>query len=173
MECLNLNGVQFYEGDIIEENQCETCLCTNKKKVCSNTCEVNENISQLVVDEVSKGYGIIEENQDSEEESCLNKQYLSHEDDCSKFYHCQHGSPVLKTCKTGTFFNSKMNVCDWPINVRKVRTDCQPLISITNTPQEEPTNIIGSYEDEETEAAVDIQIIKTSASPPLPCDPNK
>ena len=175
MECLNLNRVQYYEGDIIEESQCETCQCINKKKVCNNTCEIEENISQLVVDEVSQGYGISEENFEylEDEESCLNNQYLTHKDDCSKFYHCQMGSPVLKTCKSGTLYNPKFSVCDWPVNVRKVRTDCKDLIITTNTTQEEPSNIIGNYELDEEEVEEDIVIIKTSASPPLPCDPNR
>ncbi|GIY90136.1 hypothetical protein CDAR_581411 [Caerostris darwini] len=34
--------------------------------------------------------------------------------DCSKFYMCNGGKPLVKSCQPGLHFNAKLNVCDYP-----------------------------------------------------------
>ena len=56
--------------------------------------------------------------------------HIAHESDCSKFYHCvpthgRGGQLVLKRCSPGTMFNPKNLICDWPINVYKIKPLCK------------------------------------------------
>ena len=56
--------------------------------------------------------------------------HLTHESDCTKFYHCvqnhgRGGKLVLKSCSPGTMFNPKQLICDWPINVYKIKPICR------------------------------------------------
>ena len=37
--------------------------------------------------------------------------------DCSKYYVCVHSIPVEMTCPIGLWFDSKLNVCNYPQNV--------------------------------------------------------
>ncbi|KAF7270590.1 hypothetical protein GWI33_016481 [Rhynchophorus ferrugineus] len=37
--------------------------------------------------------------------------------DCSKFWQCSNGVPVLQRCPADTLFNSDLNVCDNPESV--------------------------------------------------------
>jgi hypothetical protein len=34
--------------------------------------------------------------------------------DCSKYYSCSDGVPILMPCPDGLVFNAKLDVCDWP-----------------------------------------------------------
>merc|ERR1712142_520378 len=43
--------------------------------------------------------------------------FLPHPVDCKKFYHCDRGHPVEKTCGPGTLWNNVIKACDWPHNV--------------------------------------------------------
>ncbi|XP_022901762.1 peritrophin-1-like [Onthophagus taurus] len=43
--------------------------------------------------------------------------YLPHETDCSQFYECDWGNKILMSCPSGLYFNPKLNVCDYPVNV--------------------------------------------------------
>merc|ERR1739838_438599 len=46
--------------------------------------------------------------------------------DCSVFYHCSmYGKPITKSCGE-LMFNHKDKVCDWPANVMKYRSECDP-----------------------------------------------
>ncbi|KAG8290859.1 Belongs to the glycosyl hydrolase 18 [Homalodisca vitripennis] len=56
-------------------------------------------------------------------ESCDHGAYYPHETDCRQFYHCSHGTKVLKICGPGSAFNPDYNVCDWPQNVAKCKED--------------------------------------------------
>ena len=38
--------------------------------------------------------------------------------DCSTFYSCSNGVPILMHCPGGLHFNAELDVCDWPRNVR-------------------------------------------------------
>ncbi len=38
--------------------------------------------------------------------------------DCSSFYWCSNGVPILMHCPDGLYFNAEWDVCDWPQNVR-------------------------------------------------------
>ncbi|KAJ3659773.1 hypothetical protein Zmor_011446 [Zophobas morio] len=37
-------------------------------------------------------------------------------EDCTKFYDCSDGTPVLYDCPDGLYFNPVLQVCDWPEN---------------------------------------------------------
>lgn len=37
-------------------------------------------------------------------------------DECSQFYFCVWGNPVLFNCSRGLHFNPNLGVCDWPEN---------------------------------------------------------
>lgn len=39
-------------------------------------------------------------------------------DDCTKYYTCDHNSPILSSCAIGLHFNPKLMVCDWPMNAK-------------------------------------------------------
>ncbi len=34
--------------------------------------------------------------------------------DCSSYYSCSNGVPILMNCPDGLHFNAKLDVCDWP-----------------------------------------------------------
>ena len=36
--------------------------------------------------------------------------------DCSSFFSCSNGVPILMHCPDGLHFNDKLDVCDWPQN---------------------------------------------------------
>ncbi len=40
---------------------------------------------------------------------------------CSTFFMCSNGVPILMQCPAGLYFDSRRDVCDWPQN-----TDCIP-----------------------------------------------
>lgn len=42
---------------------------------------------------------------------------LPNPDDCSSFFMCSNGVPILQKCPEGLFFNPYLNVCDFPQNV--------------------------------------------------------
>ncbi|XP_044316703.1 probable chitinase 10 isoform X2 [Drosophila rhopaloa] len=53
---------------------------------------------------------------------CDGKNYLPHEQDCNKYYICQHGMKIEQRCPVGLQWNK--NFCDWPNNVKcSVRSD--------------------------------------------------
>ncbi|XP_050505095.1 probable chitinase 10 isoform X3 [Diabrotica virgifera virgifera] len=67
--------------------------------------------------------------------------------DCSKYYECSNGVPVLMDCPKGEFWNIKLNNCDWPQNV-----DCSYVVTTsgastvsteapTKAPTEAPTDV--------------------------------
>lgn len=41
---------------------------------------------------------------------------ISHED-CSKYYQCNWGRPLVLSCPTNLYYNPKMGYCDWQVNV--------------------------------------------------------
>lgn len=47
-----------------------------------------------------------------------NQSYIAHPRDCSKYYMCINGMPVLTSCPVGLFWDSKMEYCDFPKNVK-------------------------------------------------------
>ncbi|KAK8779157.1 hypothetical protein V5799_019500 [Amblyomma americanum] len=49
--------------------------------------------------------------------------FYPHETDCSKYYQCGHGKPMLRSCNSGTVWDIDRNVCNWPDNVS--REECK------------------------------------------------
>uniref|UniRef100_A0A2C9K6B2 Chitin-binding type-2 domain-containing protein n=1 Tax=Biomphalaria glabrata TaxID=6526 RepID=A0A2C9K6B2_BIOGL len=43
--------------------------------------------------------------------------FIRDPNDCTKFYQCAHSKPFLMTCPAGLYFNTDIDVCDWPSNV--------------------------------------------------------
>ncbi|XP_067122331.1 endochitinase-like [Centruroides vittatus] len=43
--------------------------------------------------------------------------YFRHEEDCSKYYRCNHGEAYILSCQGGTYWNQDKLNCDWPENV--------------------------------------------------------
>ena len=40
--------------------------------------------------------------------------FVPHPYDCSLYYECVDLTPVLMSCPTGLYFDSRINVCNWP-----------------------------------------------------------
>merc|ERR1712241_940384 len=40
--------------------------------------------------------------------------FVPHPYDCSLFYECRGRTPVLMSCPAGLYFDSRINVCNWP-----------------------------------------------------------
>uniref|UniRef100_A0A6P7FM87 Uncharacterized protein LOC114329323 n=1 Tax=Diabrotica virgifera virgifera TaxID=50390 RepID=A0A6P7FM87_DIAVI len=59
--------------------------------------------------------------------------YHPHED-CTKFWQCSNGVPYLFNCPPSLYFNTKLNVCDWPYNVQCPPPTTQPTTTLTNKP---------------------------------------
>ncbi|XP_039482039.1 probable chitinase 10 isoform X2 [Drosophila santomea] len=73
---------------------------------------------------------------------CNNKYYLPHEHDCTKYYICEHGTHVERSCPLGLQWNK--NYCDWPTNVQcSLQTDQRILEPSINRPS--PTRAITEH----------------------------
>lgn len=53
----------------------------------------------------------------------LQWQYYAHESDCSKYYWCVHGKPVLQKCPAGLIWDTSASICNWRENVN--RPECK------------------------------------------------
>merc|ERR1711874_194744 len=40
--------------------------------------------------------------------------FVPHPDDCSLYYECVDLTPVLMSCPAGLYFDSRIDVCNWP-----------------------------------------------------------
>merc|ERR1712020_476707 len=43
--------------------------------------------------------------------------FVPHPYDCSLYYECVDLTPVLMSCPAGLYFDSRIDVCNWPENV--------------------------------------------------------
>lgn len=43
--------------------------------------------------------------------------YYQHPGDCSKYYVCVFGGPLLESCTGGLMYSHELQTCDWPRNV--------------------------------------------------------
>ncbi|XP_050505597.1 peritrophin-1-like [Diabrotica virgifera virgifera] len=44
-------------------------------------------------------------------------------EDCSQFWQCTEGKPIIQNCPQGLQFNTELNICDWPSNARCANDD--------------------------------------------------
>uniref|UniRef100_A0A2I9LNV1 Chitinase n=1 Tax=Centruroides hentzi TaxID=88313 RepID=A0A2I9LNV1_9SCOR len=49
---------------------------------------------------------------------CKKDGYFQDPADCQKFYNCNNGKAAQLTCGPGTVFSEKLQVCDFPNNVK-------------------------------------------------------
>merc|ERR1712110_1255190 len=54
--------------------------------------------------------------------------FVPHPYDCSLYYECRGRTPVLMSCPAGLYFDSRINVCNWPEYV-----DCDESTTSTTT----------------------------------------
>merc|ERR1711993_28002 len=54
--------------------------------------------------------------------------FVPHPYDCSLYYECVDLTPVLMSCPAGLYFDSRINVCNWPEYV-----DCEESTTSTTT----------------------------------------
>ncbi|XP_012245622.1 peritrophin-1 isoform X1 [Bombus impatiens] len=80
--------------------------------------------------------------------------FLPNPDDCSTFYQCDRGEPLLMQCNEGLEFNPKLKVCDWP---RKT-VRCKRLVR--SSPSDSPASaatVTGSPDVAPEEVTVHVQ----------------
>merc|ERR1711955_83555 len=61
--------------------------------------------------------------------------YYPHPGDCSLYFVCVFGGPLLESCTGGLVYSEDLQTCDWPRNV-----PCNKINNIENN-QKENTNI--------------------------------
>ncbi|XP_071129503.1 acidic mammalian chitinase-like isoform X2 [Mytilus edulis] len=62
--------------------------------------------------------------------------------DCSKYYRCYPGGAVQGSCQQGLYWNTNINICDWPRNVdcsRQTVTSAKSTMSTTQEPSSTST----------------------------------
>jgi len=52
-------------------------------------------------------------------------EFIPHEN-CSLFYQCSNGEPILQYCPTGYYFNPNLDICDFPQNVPECQGGTRP-----------------------------------------------
>jgi len=79
--------------------------------------------------------------------------FVPHPTDCTLYYQCFGTSPILMSCPEGLFFDSTLDVCNWPDQVDcKQQTDAPE----TTTTEEETTTV----EEETTTAEVETTTVE-------------
>ena len=152
--------------------------CQNKRKVCLPvSCDEEDpttphtttlNVEENIFPSVSENDQLIAG------EMCRSGKfkYLEHKTNCSLFYHCDNGRPVVKFCDSPLLYNKITSVCDWSQNVYQIRPMCQTGLApppSTVLPEELP-----SLEAErEDEGLSDIVIVDSSQTAPGHCDTNE
>ena len=144
--------------------------------MCANTCD---NITRMPSIETTMGSttnSLAFFAEEEKRENC-SKAFMVHEDDCTKYYVCRHGIPMLRICNPGTMFNPSNFVCDWPLNVFKVQPQCQenylttlPMIQEMEEDKKQKEPPITQIE---TSNIDDIIIIKSTNTPPAHCESDR
>ncbi|CAN7937971.1 unnamed protein product, partial [Ixodes hexagonus] len=80
-----------------------------------------------------------------------NSTYIPNRENCSTFYQCAQGTPVLMECPPSLHFNEELNVCDWPW-----RANCTELL-----PHTESTTAPEDNTGEETKPPVKFRKLQT------------
>lgn len=64
-----------------------------------------------------------------------NISFIPHENDCTKYYWCVYGTPMVMFCEGGTVWNQDNGNCDWPERVP--RPECKHITRKPKRPQRE------------------------------------
>lgn len=98
-------------------------------------------------------YDTNENDLDDEQNSCASglRAFASHNEDCHKYYVCNHGNAIEMSCGDTLFWNPKTNSCDWPQNVQCDRDE---------------EAVINEVEPIDTEGSNKPQTTKTTQKPP-------
>ena len=62
--------------------------------------------------------------------------FVPHPYDCSLYYECVNLTPVLMSCPAGLYFDSRIDICNWPeyVDCPEPTTTTTTTESITNSP---------------------------------------
>lgn len=130
--------------------------------------EIPEEMPEQVPEEIESPVLDVEVEEDTQDESgapnCadpnVNKDHIyPNLKDCTKFFRCDHDKFVEFSCETGTVFNEKSQVCDWP--TKKHRKTCkQAFLKLKEgdemTTETEETTLI--YTQDESSDKVDNEV---------------
>ncbi|KAK8782873.1 hypothetical protein V5799_015788 [Amblyomma americanum] len=64
-----------------------------------------------------------------------NISFIPHENDCTKYYWCVYGTPMVMFCEGGTVWNQDNGNCDWPERVD--RPECKHITRKPKRPHKE------------------------------------
>lgn len=97
--------------------------------------------------------------------SSCTESFIADENDCTKFYQCDHGHPIPMTCPGGLNWNANIKGCDWPQNA-----PCKT----TNAPNSQPDTTPSQPEPQPEPVPTDPTPSQPdSTEPPTPIEPNQ
>ncbi|KAH7962953.1 hypothetical protein HPB52_018915 [Rhipicephalus sanguineus] len=64
--------------------------------------------------------------------------FIPHENDCTKYYWCVYGTPMVMFCEGGTVWNQDNGNCDWPERVD--RPECKHITRKPKRPHKDMEN---------------------------------
>ncbi|KAJ8925511.1 hypothetical protein NQ315_009350 [Exocentrus adspersus] len=65
--------------------------------------------------------------------------YLPHETECGKFYECSSRKAMLFECPPGTYFDVRVNTCNWNVDCGNLATSTPPPPTTPTAPPAETT----------------------------------
>lgn len=108
-------------------------VCSNGRPIaltCPGTQEFSPSLNVCVdyVDsDCAAHVSVRKPNGECPEKDPANPIYLPDTDDCTIYYECSNGEPVMNVCPPGQAFNPTLNVCDYPSHVQcKGSTSTEP-----------------------------------------------
>ncbi|CAL7945671.1 unnamed protein product [Xylocopa violacea] len=94
---------------------------------------------------------------------------LPNPDDCTKYYVCDEGQPILMNCSKGLIFDPKQKVCTWgDVKTCVVRPDHTKTSTTPSTTSTVPNDSPTTSEEDETDAE-----LREHSRPPRPSRPTE
>lgn len=109
MNPTNCSGIlQCFGGDVYEYPSCASGLAFNER---TSKCDYKDSVPEC--------QKLASEKQKAERdcEDAEHGDFIEHKLDCRQFYRCVWGHRISMRCPSGTVFNPKLSVCDWPAYV--------------------------------------------------------